>query len=870
MSYLQFVFICCVRRLLTNQPNTILYVLRCWKASRYFRQTTPLTFVLSKSIQSFCFLAKYQGIIRSFLNIMIFEGIENVSSDDVGLKSFYDNSLRQTLLVRGKSSSVWPHSSGTKYTQNKLHPFYNDPVLTTCTFARISLDFSFLACQTSSTQVVVIDTKQHQKYNITIKTSSSVLTNRILPNGLIWSDHGGGSQDLIVVTQFGLELYKVSAGRRQCKLSRTVSEYSPQALLDSFWYDPTCRLVVLLYIPAPAGLGDGSKGLLSYLSRSMTSASPIASESSSASKRSADTNQHFYVGYYLNQETPGLPALELPPPEKMQNFISFGKQQLGYDVKLFSVYGSSYCATLFLLAEKYFVGVFALSKTGSSLECYLSLERVQNRDYVAQSALLSFEVSVVDNLLVVHILPWKTSALFDIHQDVTDAFNLPGLGEDKESVRVLQPVFISPIRLDNSSTKALSTHAMDAPEPSEVANQPCWQYETSQFGTACSFSGLLLVTHSSIERSSCTNHSLRVDLQVVCAAFLQAAPASSSTSGCDSIVPNAKFGAMDPESFLFVVSFLLRRGATDPGLEQAAKRTLFSVLLDVGKCNLSSAFFRSVFAMLCKVCTYSSSASMDSDLLATLANANLDAAAAVDFEGRSTTITSQHVSSGHRTGELMAISQAELARHFFLPLCRHYLSAGTSESCRFCDFLIEFVSILRTRSDPDGSPSQVDPTLCLLLFRLLVRNELYPDFASLVHAQVFPDSTELASAILEHSASLREREKMLLQQSTTTSVSPLTAMRNRGAASCLQQIGVDMLWRLQKTGTLAHWLAHHGNVFEATRLRSFASSTKRPDEPGELFPSDMQVGEAEAVLGVTANKYDYETLYSLHLHLQIQ
>ena len=62
---------------------------------------------------------------------------------------------------------------------------------------KISLDLEIIAVQTSPTSVLVIDTINKRKWAIDIKYPEE---NVILSEGIIWSDHGGHSQDLIIVT----------------------------------------------------------------------------------------------------------------------------------------------------------------------------------------------------------------------------------------------------------------------------------------------------------------------------------------------------------------------------------------------------------------------------------------------------------------------------------------------------------------------------------------------------------------------------------------------------------------------------------------------------------------------------------------------
>ena len=81
--------------------------------------------------------------------------------------------------------------------------------------AKMSLDRELLAIQFTETQLTVIELKTNMKWAIEIKSSYD---NRIINGGLVWSQHGGGSEDLIIVAVRGAEMYKISSKRNQCKV----------------------------------------------------------------------------------------------------------------------------------------------------------------------------------------------------------------------------------------------------------------------------------------------------------------------------------------------------------------------------------------------------------------------------------------------------------------------------------------------------------------------------------------------------------------------------------------------------------------------------------------------------------------------------
>ena len=154
-------------------------------------------------------------------------------------------------------------------------------------YAQLSLDAQLFAVQISDRKVIVSELKSNRSWTVEIKQSSE---NKILQQGMVWSDHGGNSQDLILVTKKGLELYKVSCARAQCKLSRTISHRVIASL-----YEPNFRLFLL-----------GSP--------------PSSSSSSFSSAEHLHVSSYEMHGYFLNvsnhsKEQSGL-RLELLPPSK--------------------------------------------------------------------------------------------------------------------------------------------------------------------------------------------------------------------------------------------------------------------------------------------------------------------------------------------------------------------------------------------------------------------------------------------------------------------------------------------------------------------------------------------------------------------------
>ena len=75
--------------------------------------------------------------------------------------------------------------------------FHQDDLPSSIALCKVSLDMEIIAVQTSPTHILVIDTVNKRKWVIEIKCPEE---NCVLSSGIIWSDHGGHSQDLIIVT----------------------------------------------------------------------------------------------------------------------------------------------------------------------------------------------------------------------------------------------------------------------------------------------------------------------------------------------------------------------------------------------------------------------------------------------------------------------------------------------------------------------------------------------------------------------------------------------------------------------------------------------------------------------------------------------
>ena len=123
---------------------------------------------------------------------------------------------------------------------------------------------------------------------------------KILPGGIIWSDHGGKSQDLIVVTTGSVLCYKVSLIRKQMAFSHTY--HHPQA--SAMWYEPISRTIVISSMERALD-GKFTKDIKTEVMMLQLRTVMLRFPKTGKAKR--------------------LPRLELPPPHRLDPFAVGGR-----------------------------------------------------------------------------------------------------------------------------------------------------------------------------------------------------------------------------------------------------------------------------------------------------------------------------------------------------------------------------------------------------------------------------------------------------------------------------------------------------------------------------------------------------------------
>ena len=288
-------------------------------------------------------------------------------------------------------------------------------------FAKLSLDRELLAIQFTETQLSVIELKTNMRWAIEIKSSYD---NRILDGGLVWSQHGGGSEDLIIVAVRGAEMYKISSKRNQCKLSRVLNQ--GHQYHAHFWYEPNHR--VLLMASPIKGLDVVNSSVGGFLGF-------FSNHSKAAEQRKMllqDLGQIALGGYFLRTDKDNtLPKLELPPPDKTPAF-EVGPRVRRADVELAAIYDEVYCVVHSRRGPDYYlegnVKLFRLAKDSVTHTHTLMLQHSSPRtSYQPHCTVFSF--SVTDNLLLVHCKRDMCTAVFDIAGTGQDGAN-PGPSVD--------------------------------------------------------------------------------------------------------------------------------------------------------------------------------------------------------------------------------------------------------------------------------------------------------------------------------------------------------------------------------------------------------------------------------------------------------
>lgn len=335
--------------------------------------------------------------------------------DGVWQYEWYDPALQLSLLLNDNYFYVINNNDDPIQQIPKLFYRY-DSLPPKILLAKLSLDKKLIVIQASLTSLLVLDTVTKKKWLIDIKKSND--HNYIVFNGIIWSNHSGNSQDLIIITNKGIEIYKISSIRNQCKLSRIITQ-----TITNFWYEHNHRVILCgtkqkLEKSIENKLRDISiRGNNYHINASGHSQSSGANNGNSMNNHPGiqgnNSNSHgnsnnddiklLMDAYFIRFDRPAMASIELPPPDKSPRFEL--KLNITPDnIFLVSLYGMLYCVVhCHDNGEDFLIG-YSVTKTSIDTKFYLLLTKVSP----------SISISTFDNLLVCHCHTIEESIVFDI------------------------------------------------------------------------------------------------------------------------------------------------------------------------------------------------------------------------------------------------------------------------------------------------------------------------------------------------------------------------------------------------------------------------------------------------------------------------
>lgn len=332
----------------------------------------------------------------------------------------------------------------------------NNNITTIPLFAKFSLDRNLLALQVSSTcvRIVVVDKKNYSQQQqhvqhwtielasgdpnpistapdglIKFQYSGSMRNlreeNRILPDGIIWSDHGGRSQDFTIISTKAVLCYKISLRRNQCQITHS-------------FRNPDASVVLINPETRTACVG-------SYGSASMMISLANEDDGITTATTSDDGSVLYLRSFFLHfaRKPPelitkglglALPRFELPPPLLLPIFpVGISRIEKGirdkaialHEVALVALYGQAYVVELGWCWENMELNLnfHLLDRTAKKVRmktCTIKVNDIKD-DGDSGGILPKAIIGVIDNLLC---LSFPILNLQTFH-DVSDEFDDP-------------------------------------------------------------------------------------------------------------------------------------------------------------------------------------------------------------------------------------------------------------------------------------------------------------------------------------------------------------------------------------------------------------------------------------------------------------
>ena len=287
------------------------------------------------------------------------------------------------------------------------------PVMT----VRFSASKRFLAIQRSDVQVDIVDLFHKTELELTCRYKA---TNRLIRHGLIWCHFERDTEALYLVTQRGIEVYRITTSKMSgttCKHMRTIKQKN----VSRFWFSPTHvgggTIKDKSSVVGVCVLGTGTKGntLCPFV---LSSYSPLR-----------------------------VPKFEMKDECK--------------ELRVACVYGRMYCIHLQQKQHKNdkmpnVCDLYHIAKDGVTLAHILPLYT---------DATLSLRLQIVDNLIIIHDTSTQCSMIFDLNFTATSS-SVTKSSDTKKRIPIVNPLMIGmdiskTVRVECKNSLSFS-HPMEA------------------------------------------------------------------------------------------------------------------------------------------------------------------------------------------------------------------------------------------------------------------------------------------------------------------------------------------------------------------------------------------------------------------------
>lgn len=204
----------------------------------------------------------------------------------------------------------------------------------------------------------------------------------------------------------------------------------------------------------------------------------------------------------------------------------------------------------------------------------------------------------------------------------------------------------------------------------------------------------------------------------------------------------------------------------------------------------------------------------------------------------------------------LVITQTELISHVWIPLILVNRRGIDVEYASHA--LALYIAVVR------GTGIDSHHALSMLLLRLLCAQGRYMEISRLIQLNFFPDSTEAAMTALEiadiivslpHKNKSNRNSPTGKQDHSNTEMNYLRFCQSRNgvdhtnglavAIRTLQQVGLDILWRLKQSTVIVRWLLGHGEVMHAIDLIN-AAKIKRSNADDNTHGEDRHQGSGNS------------------------